>query len=138
MLSRVGVLRIVAASSRLASAGPIRSRSFVNTAASSSAVKPGSESEANVPGSGSTEQIAHSESAYSGSKPDPHSASRGIESEHDDVDMHKSSASKEPSDAATKSHHRSDKAIPRQQQSQPSRAEFGASEARKQGGRAAG
>ncbi|KAJ9480190.1 hypothetical protein PHBOTO_003419 [Pseudozyma hubeiensis] len=119
-----------------ATAAPLSfaSRSISTTPALRSAVKPGSESEANTPGSGSTEEIANSEGAYDGSRTSPQSSSSKIESETS-ADMSSSSADASTSAAPTKSTHQSDRRPSKQQQSTPDKSNFGATEARKQGGR---
>ncbi|EST04707.1 hypothetical protein PSEUBRA_005986 [Kalmanozyma brasiliensis GHG001] len=109
-------------------------RSFSTTSAARSAVKPGSESEATTPGSGPTEDIANSDGAYDGSRTNPHASTSKIESETD-ADFDQSSANQKTSELASKQQHQSNRRPSKQQQSQPDRDDFGASEARKQGGR---
>ncbi|CDW96253.1 hypothetical protein [Sporisorium scitamineum] len=109
-------------------------RNLSYTAVSSSAVKPGSESEATTAGAGSTEDIANSNSAYDGSQTNPSSSTSEIEKETD-ANFNTSSANAETSEMATKAQHQSNRRPSKQQQSKPDRADFGATEARKQGGR---
>ncbi|GAK65389.1 uncharacterized protein PAN0_008c3606 [Moesziomyces antarcticus] len=65
-----------------------------------SAVKPGSESEATTPGSASTEEIAHSSSAYDSTTSRPDTAADQIQSETG-ADMDSSSAKPQASRLAT-------------------------------------
>ncbi|GAC72186.1 predicted transporter [Moesziomyces antarcticus T-34] len=65
-----------------------------------SAVKPGSESEATTPGSASTEEIAHSSSAYDSTTSRPDTAADQIQSETG-ADMDSSSAKRQASHLAT-------------------------------------
>ncbi|SPC67434.1 uncharacterized protein UHOD_03454 [Ustilago sp. UG-2017b] len=109
-------------------------RPLSTTSSFKSAVKPGSESEATTPGSGSTEDIANTESAYDGNKTNPDTSASAIENETD-ANFSSSSANKETSEMATKQQHQNGRRPSKQQQSTPDRSDFGATEARKQGGR---
>lgn len=81
-----------------------------------------------------TEDIANSSGAYDGSKTNPDSATSKIEKEKD-VDFDQSSADSESSKAATKAQTSSAAKPSKQQQKSASKSDFGATAARKQGGR---
>ncbi|SPO27146.1 uncharacterized protein UTRI_10608_B [Ustilago trichophora] len=108
--------------------------SFKSSVVALSAVKPGSESEATTPGAGSTEDIANSKAAYDGSSTNPDTSTSQIESETH-ANFNSSSANRKTSEMATKTHHQSNRRPSKQQQHKPDRTDFGATEARKQGGR---
>ncbi|EPQ32391.1 uncharacterized protein PFL1_00587 [Pseudozyma flocculosa PF-1] len=105
-------------------------RTFAASASRSSAVKPGSDSEATVPGGGGTEDIANSSGAYDGDKTNPDAATSKIESENK-ADFSTSANNPETSEAATKAHHASDARPSKQQQKTPSRTDLGGTAARK-------
>ncbi|TKY87843.1 hypothetical protein EX895_003424 [Sporisorium graminicola] len=137
MLS-ISLFRTVALRNAAASVAAAKgARNFSYTAVAMSAVKPGSESEATSPGSGSTEEIANSEGAYDGSSTNPSTSTSQIENETD-ADFGSSSANAETSEMATKAQHQSNRRPSKQQQSTPDKSNFGATEARKQGGRGGG
>lgn len=81
-----------------------------------------------------TEDIANSEGAYDGSRTNPHSSTNKIEHETQ-ANFNSSSANAETSEYAAKTEHQSDRRPSKQQQNKPDRSDFGATEARKQGGR---
>ncbi|KAN0066194.1 hypothetical protein ACQY0O_000288 [Thecaphora frezii] len=158
---------LVRASRSRALAPSAPSRGLAVAAVRSSAVKPGADSEATVPGGGGvgilspwpvqllhlaqthprltrldslplhplantqTEDIANSSGAYEGDKTNPHSASAKIEEENK-ADFSTSATNPDVSEAATKKKHASDAKPSQQQQTEPSRTDLGATEARKQ------